>query len=116
MTTAHEMWNVLINRYEGNSQIKKTKITGLETKFENFRLKDGETLENIYNKLIHIQNEFYKLGETLSNENVIEKILCVMLRKIRWEGYVSALETMKGCKPRSHRMKSMLIFEASKKS
>jgi hypothetical protein len=30
MITAHERWNVLINRYKDNTQIKKTKITKLE--------------------------------------------------------------------------------------
>jgi gag-polypeptide of LTR copia-type len=94
MTTAQEMWNTLITIYEGNSQIKKTKITGHETKFENFRLEDGEIIENMYNRLIHIQNKFSELRETLSNEKVIGKLLRVMLRKPKWEGYVSALEAM----------------------
>jgi gag-polypeptide of LTR copia-type len=74
MITAHEMWNTLITRYEGNSQIKKTKIIGLKTKFENSRLEDGETLENMYNRLIHIQNKFSELGETLSKGKVIGKL------------------------------------------
>jgi gag-polypeptide of LTR copia-type len=94
ITIPHEM--SLITRYEGNSQIKKTKITGFEIKFENFRLEDVETLENMYNKLIHIQNEFSELEETLSNGKIIEKLLRVMLMKPRWEGYMSALEVMQG--------------------
>jgi hypothetical protein len=36
------------------------------------------------------------LGETLSNEKVIEKLLCVMLSRPRWKGYVSTLEAMQG--------------------
>jgi hypothetical protein len=48
----------------------------------------------MYNRLIHIQNKFSELGEILSNEKIIGKILCVMLRKPRWERYDSALEAM----------------------
>jgi gag-polypeptide of LTR copia-type len=96
MTTAHVMWNALITIYEDNSQIKKIKITRLKIKFKNFRLEDGEILENIYNRLIHIQNKFSELGETLSNRKVIGKLLRVMLRKPKWEGYVSALEAIQG--------------------
>jgi hypothetical protein len=50
----------------------------------------------MYNRLIHIQNKFRELEEILSNGKVIEKILCVMLRRSKWKGYVSALEAMQG--------------------
>jgi gag-polypeptide of LTR copia-type len=42
--TANEMWNSLLTRYEGNSQIKRIKLIGLEIKFENFRIENDETL------------------------------------------------------------------------
>jgi hypothetical protein len=42
MTNANEIWNALIIRYEGNSQIKKTKIIELWIKLENFRLEKDE--------------------------------------------------------------------------
>jgi gag-polypeptide of LTR copia-type len=48
MTTTNEMWNALLTRYEENIQIKRTKLTSLEIKFENFRIEDGEILEDIY--------------------------------------------------------------------
>ena len=41
--TAKEMWDALLERYEGNTQIKSTKINGLETRFENFRVDDKES-------------------------------------------------------------------------
>jgi hypothetical protein len=34
----------------------------------------------MYNRLIHIQNKFSELGETLSNKKFAEKLLHVMLR------------------------------------
>ena len=40
-SSAKEMWDTLVNRYEGNTQIKRTKITGLEAKFETFKVEDG---------------------------------------------------------------------------
>jgi gag-polypeptide of LTR copia-type len=71
MINTNEMWNFMFTSYERNSQIKMTKNTGLETKFENFRLEEDEIIENMYNRLIHIQNKFSELGETLSNGKVI---------------------------------------------
>ena len=38
ITSAKDMWDALVNRYEGNTQIKRTKITGLEVKFETFKV------------------------------------------------------------------------------
>lgn len=95
-TSAKDMWNALINRYEGNTQIKRTKITGLETKLETFKVEDGESIEDMYNRLMLIQNEFIELGEPLSNDKIVGKLLRVMLRKPRWEGLVSALEAIQG--------------------
>ena len=90
LTSAKEMWNAL------NTQIKRTKIAGLETKFETFRVENGETIEDMYNRLMHIQNEFIELGEPLSNDKIVGKLLRVMLRRPRWEGLVSALEAIQG--------------------
>jgi hypothetical protein len=52
---------------------------GLEIKFKNCKMKDHESIEEIYNKLLSIQNEFSKLSEHLTNNKVIDKILSVML-------------------------------------
>ena len=60
-TSAKEMWDALVNRYEGNTQIKRTKITGLEARFETFKVEEGESIEDMYNRLMHIQNEFTEL-------------------------------------------------------
>jgi gag-polypeptide of LTR copia-type len=52
MTSARDMWLALLNRFEGNTQIKRTKIMGLETKFENFKMEDHESIEDMYNRLL----------------------------------------------------------------
>jgi gag-polypeptide of LTR copia-type len=94
MISVRDMWLALLNRFEGNSQNKRTKIMGLETKFENFKMEDRESIEEMYNRFLSIQNEFLYLGESLTNNKVIDKILRVMLRRPRWEALVSALEVM----------------------
>jgi hypothetical protein len=63
----------------------------------------------MYNTLIHIQNEFSKLEETLSNGKVVGKFLHVMLRKSRWEWYVSGLEAMQGVQTTFTMIKCMYI-------
>lgn len=68
----------------------------LETKFENFRVEDGESIEDMYVRLMHIQSEYIELGESLSNNKVVRKLLRVVLRRPRWEASVSVLKAMQG--------------------
>jgi hypothetical protein len=44
MSNAHDMWDTLVQRYEGNAQIKRLKIVGLETQFKNFRVEENEII------------------------------------------------------------------------
>jgi hypothetical protein len=57
-------------------------------------MKDFEKIEEIYNRLLSIQNKFSDLGEHLMNNKIIGKILRVMLRRPQWEALVSTLEAM----------------------
>ena len=96
MDSAHNMWNALVNHYEGNAQIKRTKRSGLNTRFESFRVEDGESIDDMYSRLMSIQNEFFNIGEPLDDERIVEKMLRALMWEPRWEAYVSSLEAMQG--------------------
>jgi hypothetical protein len=36
--------------------MKRTKLMGLESEFKNFCIKDGESIVNMYSRLLHILN------------------------------------------------------------
>jgi gag-polypeptide of LTR copia-type len=91
---ASEMWETLLNRFEGNSQMKRTKLMGLESEFKFFCIQEGESIENMYSRLMHILNEFDEVGESLSNSKIIGKIFRVMMRRPRWEIMINTLEAM----------------------
>jgi gag-polypeptide of LTR copia-type len=93
---ASEMWDTLLNRFDGNTQMKRTKLMGLESEFENFCIQEGESIENMYSRLMHILNEFDEVGESLSNSKIVGKILRAMMRRPRWESMISTLEAMQG--------------------
>jgi hypothetical protein len=57
-------------------------------------MEDHESIEEMYNRLLSIKNEFSDLGEPLINNKVVGKILRVMLRRLIWEAFISALEAM----------------------
>jgi gag-polypeptide of LTR copia-type len=81
---ASEMWETLLNRFEGNTQMKRTKLMGLESEFKNFCIQEGESIENMYSRLMHILNEFDEVGESLSNSKIVGNIFRTMMRRPRW--------------------------------
>jgi hypothetical protein len=91
-----EMWETLFNRFEGNFQMKRTKLMGLESEFKNFYILEEESIENIYSRLMHILNEFDEVEESLSNSKIVGKIFRAMMRRLRWESMISTLEAMQG--------------------
>jgi gag-polypeptide of LTR copia-type len=91
---ASEMWKTLLNRFEGNTQMKRIKLMGIESEFENFCIQEGESIENMYSRIMHILNEFDEFGESLSNTKIVGKIFRVMMRRPKWESMISTLEAM----------------------
>jgi hypothetical protein len=63
--------------------MKRTKLMDLKYEFINLSIKEEESIENIYTRLIDIQNEFDKLGKFLSNSKIIDKNFRIMMRRSR---------------------------------
>jgi hypothetical protein len=63
--------------------MKRTKLMGLESNFENFCIQEGESIENMYSRLMYILNEFDEVGEFSSNFKIIGKIFRAMMRRPR---------------------------------
>ncbi|KAJ4793822.1 Pol [Rhynchospora pubera] len=97
-TSAHEMWVSLLNRYEGNSLIKSSRQFELESRLDNFRIREGECIEEMYTRFIQLLDEFTNIGETLSNSRVIGRLLRALVGRPQFDTLISTLETQQ----RSH--------------
>jgi hypothetical protein len=56
---------------------------GLEFEFKILCIQEGESIENMYLRLMHILNEFDEVGESLSNSKIVDKIFRAMMRRLR---------------------------------
>jgi hypothetical protein len=74
--------------------MKRTKLMGLESEFENFCIQEGESIENLYSRLMYILNKFDEIRESLSNSKIVGNIFRIMMRRPRWESMISILEAM----------------------
>jgi len=72
---AKDAWDILRTAHEGTSKVKSSRIQLLTTKFESLRMQEEETIHDYYMNVLDIANSFDSLGEKLSDEKLVRKIL-----------------------------------------
>ncbi|KAL6324823.1 hypothetical protein AAG906_018350 [Vitis piasezkii] len=90
---AKEIWKLLEVTYEGNDQVKESKINILMHDYELFSIKDFEYIVEMFSRFIVIVNELESLGKTYTKVEKVMKILRSLPRK--WETKVTAIQEAK---------------------
>ena len=76
--SAKEAWQILQTQFEGTADVKRSRFTMLQTKFDELRMSENETLTEFYERLSDISNEFFSLGEKLEESVIVRKIVRVL--------------------------------------
>jgi len=74
-TVAKDAWEILETTHEGTTKVKSAKLQLLTTKFENLRMLEDESIQDYHLNVIDIANAFDSLGEKISDEKLVRKIL-----------------------------------------
>ncbi|VFQ98406.1 unnamed protein product [Cuscuta campestris] len=74
-TTAKEMWDKLEVTYEGTDQVREAKIDFLTQEYEMFRMKEGEKIDDMFDRFSKIINDLHALKKTYTNKDLVKKIL-----------------------------------------
>ncbi|VFQ85238.1 unnamed protein product [Cuscuta campestris] len=74
-TTAKEMWDKLEVTYEGTDQVREAKIDFLTQEYEMFRMKEGEKIDDMFDRFSKIINDLHALKKTYTNKHLVRKIL-----------------------------------------
>ncbi|XP_055803462.1 uncharacterized protein LOC129872522 [Solanum dulcamara] len=82
--------------YKRTEQVKESKVGMLTTQYENFVMKEGETIHEMYTKFSSIINELRCLGESISQSKQVRKILRVISKS--WERKVDVITEAKDLK------------------
>ena len=78
---ASEVWVRLEETYEGTSMVKSAKLYMLKDKLSNFKMKDDESILEMFYRLQVIINDLKSLGEKVKDEDFSHKFLmCLPLR------------------------------------
>ncbi|GAU48935.1 hypothetical protein TSUD_373440 [Trifolium subterraneum] len=78
---AKDAWEILKTTQEGTAKVKISRLQNLIRKFENLRMKEDESVHNFYMNVMDFANSFDDLGEKLSDEKIVRKILRSLTKK-----------------------------------
>ncbi|XP_069151990.1 intracellular protein transport protein USO1-like [Solanum lycopersicum] len=94
--SAKEIWDCLKTAHEGTEQVKESKIDMITSRHENFKMKEGKTIHDMFTKLSSITNELRSLGEPRSMTKQVRKVLRILPKS--WESKVDAITEAKDLK------------------
>jgi hypothetical protein len=72
---AKDAWEILETAHEGNTEVKSARLQLLTTKFENLRMLEDESIQYYHLNILDIAYDFDSLGEKISDEKHVRKIL-----------------------------------------
>lgn len=78
---AKEAWEILKTTHEGTSKVKMSRLQLLTTRFENIKMKDDENIHDFHMSILEIANSSSALGERMSEEKLVRKILRSLPKK-----------------------------------
>ena len=73
--TAKEAWTIIQTTYEGIKAVKDSKFQRLTTSFEEIKMEENESFDEFYAKLKNIVNSAFNLGKTISEPEIVRKVL-----------------------------------------
>jgi hypothetical protein len=75
LTTVHEIWIKLMEIHEGTTIVKSAKLYVCNGKFEQFLMKEDESVSDMFNRLNEIVNELKGLGFNVPDVDFTHKFL-----------------------------------------
>jgi hypothetical protein len=80
---ASEVWVRLEETYEGTSMVKTAKLYMLKDKLSNFKMKDDESILEMFYRLQVIINDLKSLGEKVKDEDFSHKFLMCLPKRFK---------------------------------
>ena len=72
---AHEAWKKLEESFEGTKAIKGAKAYILKDKFASFKMKEDESVPDMFHRMEVLLNDLKALGEKVEDKNFFHKLL-----------------------------------------
>lgn len=84
-----EIWDKIIQSYDGDVKVESAKLQTLRIQYENLRMHDDERIASLFLRMDEIVNCMRNMGEDIKYSTLVEKILRSLTPK--FESKVSAI-------------------------
>ncbi|KAK2417383.1 putative mitochondrial protein [Trifolium repens] len=74
-TSSKQAWEILSNAHGGGDKVKKVRLQALRRQYELLGMMDKESIGDFFTRLQTLVNTMKNLGEQISDQQVIEKVL-----------------------------------------
>uniref|UniRef100_A0A803MU64 UBN2 domain-containing protein n=1 Tax=Chenopodium quinoa TaxID=63459 RepID=A0A803MU64_CHEQI len=74
-SSAKEIWDTLELAFEGTSEVKRSKIDLIMSKYELFAMNKNEKINDCFRRFMTIVNDLRSLGKSFSDEDLVRKFL-----------------------------------------
>ena len=91
--TVKEAWTIFQATYEGTKAIKNSKFQRLTTSFEEIKMEEDESFDELYAKLKDIVNSAFNLGEIIYEPKIVRKVFRSLPK--RFHAKIMAIEKSK---------------------
>lgn len=91
--TSKDAWDMLYKTYRGEDKVKMVRLQTLRCEFDGLRMRESESVEDFYNRVITLTDQMRINGEEIEDKRIVEKILRSLTRK--FEYVVVAIEESK---------------------
>ena len=83
-SSARAIWNSMKQKFQGSTRVKRAQLQSLRCDFEVLRMKEGETVNAYFSRVLSIANRMKAHGENLNETMITEKILRSMTQKFNY--------------------------------
>jgi hypothetical protein len=80
---ASEVWTRLCETYEGTKVVKSAKLYMLKSEYENFKMKEDETIPEMFYRLQVIVNDLKALGQKTEDKDFGDKFLMCLPKRFK---------------------------------
>jgi len=73
--SAYEIWQHFFVTHEGTSQVKRAKIDLLRSQYENFKMHENKSIDDMITKFTKITNGLASLGDEINNDQKVRMVI-----------------------------------------
>ena len=84
---AHDVWKKLEESFEGTQAVKGVEAYILKEKFASFKMKDDESVTEMFHRLQVLVNDLKALGEEVKDKDFSHKFLRCLPSRFGWSPF-----------------------------